>query len=326
MTAKKELATIKPSTAIVSFDDEQLDLIKRTLMKPKDRPATDDELELFAAQCQRTGLDPMTRQIYAIFRWDGRLRQEVMSIQTGIDGFRVVAQRSRKYAGQVGPFWCGPDGQWRDVWLEDTPPKAARVGVVVKGFKEPLFDVAKWDEYVQTYEKNGQHYPSGMWAKMPSNQLAKCAEAKALRRALPNDLGGLYTAEEMAQAENEYYPDAIETSAEPVEPEKMVRKRPKPEPTGPRDVIDTEVVTEAKAEPAPTPAQATGGTAKKASAGQHRFIERLLGQVYGLDSNDRAGRHERVGELLGRPIASLNDLTLDDATTVIDLLNKAAAA
>ena len=179
-----ELSAIKNNALIEAqeWSRERVDTLKRTVC----RGASTDELELFIATAKRTMLSPEARQIFFV---KGR------GIQTSIDGFRTIAQRSGKYAGQVGPFWCGDDGVWSDIWLKSTPPYAAKVGVLRQDWSETCWGVARWSSYNQT---------NPMWKKMPDLMLAKCSESLALRKAFPNDLSGLYTSDEMAQAGKPY--------------------------------------------------------------------------------------------------------------------------
>lgn len=159
--------------------------------------ASAEDLAFFFHQAQRTGLDPFARQIYMINR-GGKY-----GIQTSIDGFRIIAQRSGNYGGQTMVEWCGDDGVWKDVWLSKIPPSAARVGVYYKNSPHATYATAKWDSYAVLNNP--------IWKKMPDVMLAKCAESLALRKAFPNDMSGIYTDEEMAQAEVQ----VIEPKAKP---------------------------------------------------------------------------------------------------------------
>jgi phage recombination protein Bet len=167
----------------IDFNQDQVNLIKSQIA-PK---ATDDELKLFIYQAKRTGLDPLARQIYAIHRKQNGV--EKMTIQTSIDGFRVIAERSGDYGGQDEPVFV-KEGD--DLYCK----------VTVYRFRgetryPAAVGVAYWKEYCPVYDGK----PSGLWAKMPHTMLSKVAEALALRKAYPQDLSGLYTADEMNQAE-----------------------------------------------------------------------------------------------------------------------------
>jgi phage recombination protein Bet len=241
------------------LDDEKRELLARTLCNGASR----DELDLFFNICERTGLDPFARQIYAVRRYDRKAGREVMQTQVSIDGFRLVAQRSGEYAGQTAVAYCGTDGRWVDVWLNEEPPAAARVGVYRKGFVEAVVATALFREYAQR-SKDG--YLTGMWGKMPTVMIAKCAEALALRKAFPAELSGLYTPEEMAQADNPPAaapiaalpaPEVVEATTMPqdapvvVEAPKPVRKRKAPQEAS-TPAPAPAPVAKAEAEPADT--------------------------------------------------------------------------
>ena len=118
----------------------------------------DNEFDTFVEQAERLELDPFCRQIYAVKKEGSR-----MQVLCTIDGLRIVAERSSKYAGQTPAMWCGNDGVWKDVWLEKTPPAACKVGVMRSDFAQPLFAVARYDSYNQ-----GTTY----WTSMPDIMIA----------------------------------------------------------------------------------------------------------------------------------------------------------
>lgn len=192
---------------------EQIDLIKRTIAKG----ATDDELALFIQQCQRTGLDPFNRQIYAVKRWNRQSGRDEMSWQTSIDGLRLIADRTGQYDGQDEAQWCGSNGVWREIWLEKTPPVAARVAVYRKGISRPFVGVARFEAYVQT-TKEGK--PNAFWSRMPDHMIAKVAEALAIRKAFPQETSGIYTREELGE-------QAVDENAPALEASKP-QEKPKP--------------------------------------------------------------------------------------------------
>ncbi len=168
----------------MEMNADQVELIKRTVALG----STDDELKMFLYQCQRTQLDPFSRQIHMIKR-GGRA-----TIQVGIDGYRAIAERTGLYAGNDEYLFNGGLTEFECMKNNNTPEVAtATIRKIVSGNVCVFTASASWREYCP----KGQDF---MWKKMPYLMLGKCAEALALRKAFPNDLSGIYTDEEMAQA------------------------------------------------------------------------------------------------------------------------------
>jgi phage recombination protein Bet len=172
------------------FDPPKLQLIKDTIAKG----CTTDELYLFLYTCQRTGLDPLAKQIYCIKRWDANLGREVATPQTSIDGYRLIADRTGNYAPGRAPTYEESEGG-------GVFSATAYVMKYVRGTWHEVSATAYWNEYVQT-KKGGQL--THMWSTKPRVMLGKCAETLALRRAFPAELSGIYTQEEMPEGEPAY--------------------------------------------------------------------------------------------------------------------------
>ncbi|MBK8150841.1 MAG: phage recombination protein Bet [Acidobacteria bacterium] len=169
---------------------------------------TDLELKMFLQTAKRTGLDPFARQIYCIKRWDGKLKREVAQTQVSIDGFRLIAERSGNYVpGRETTYTFDADGR-----IESA---TAYIKKCVGDVWHEIAATAFYEEYVQ---RTKEGHPNSMWSRMPRVMLGKCAEALALRKAFPAQLSGLYTVDEMGQAEASHYDVTVEPiqSAEPV--------------------------------------------------------------------------------------------------------------
>lgn len=248
---------------------------------------SESELELFLAQAERTGLDPLAGHIIAQKRWDATLEREQLVFYIKIDGLRLIAERTGKYAGQLGPFWCGEDGEWKDVWLSDEPPAAAKVGVLRSDFKEPIWGVARFSSYAQ-FKKDGKLNRS--WAKMPDIMLAKCAEALALRRAFPAQTAGLYLPEELKE-------DA---------PEPQV---PVPDP----QVSEPEMAPAAQPEPEPEPEPELDEKAQR-----KRLVNLISKELTEMGFVTKKEFLDYIHAVVGRKVKSSNDLSLEELAKVLE--------
>ncbi len=267
------------------------------------------DLAVFMHYCQKTQLDPFSRQIYGIMRREKQGDQWVdkFTIQVGIDGFRVIRDR---IASRLGVSVEYEDSRWYDdsgipyeVWVQPGPPAACSLAVLRDGKRFPA--VVRYSAFAQM--RNGK--PTSMWERMDAEQLEKCAEAKALRRAFPHDLGGIYLEDEM-----------------PPQPATPRRVRAVVQAPGPAaDIVHHAEGAPAPADPGPAAPDETPGSGPAAGPGPARpskaatdKLTRLLQQI---PLGDGANEVALIEWLTGHPIDT--DLTKADVATVTSFLEDA---
>lgn len=266
-------------TTTDGFTSQQIDLIRRQIAPD----ASPDELALFLEVCRGTGLNPFMRQIHAVFRnakdrngqWTKR-----MTIQTGIDGYRLLAARTGSLAGIDDVIYDDESGEH---------PNKATVTVwrITQGQRVPFTATARWREYVQT-DKDGK--PQSMWAKMPYLLLGKCAEALALRKAFPAELSGVYTAEEMMQADNTSLPMPEPPFARP-------QPRQTAEATVEASVTEDDApATSSPRNPAPDPRQGEPQASEQQLATIHTLCNKL-GKITPTDPMTYAAARTLISQL-----------------------------
>lgn len=180
-----------------------------------------ESIKLALGYCKAQGLDPMTKPVH-IVPMNVKVKgpkgakdtyEDRDVIMPGIELYRTKAARTGEYAGCSEPEFGPPqkisfkekkwvdnaDGSRSEKWLEGAVlyPEWCRVTVrrLVDGHIVEFTAIEFWDENYATQGRDSEA-PNAMWKKRPRGQIAKCAEAQALRKGFP-EVGALPTAEEL---------------------------------------------------------------------------------------------------------------------------------
>lgn len=205
----------------IEFTEQQ----KKAFKSEFGKGFTDEQFEVCLTFCQIRGLLPGKHVVFQLRKakeWDeiAGARVEVTKIIfiTTIDASRLIAQRTGQYGGQAPEEYIYLDDNGSPSLVSQIPlpqlplppkgtaalprePWAVRTTVFRKDFPQPISSVARFDAYASTYRTQDGVRLSEMWQKRGPEQLAKCSEMLSLRRAFPEELGGLYIAEEFKSEE-----------------------------------------------------------------------------------------------------------------------------
>jgi phage recombination protein Bet len=180
--------------AIVSQDE--LVAVLRSSLYPG---AKDESIRMALSYCRAAGLDPLQKPVHIVPMWDSKAAAYRDVVMPGIGLYRTQASRTGEAAGVSEPEF-GPDVTEVIGGQEITFPAWCRVTVfrlLPNGATAQFTAREFWREnYAVKGGREKSIAPNAMWTKRPYGQLAKCAEAQALRKAFP-ELGAAPTAEEM---------------------------------------------------------------------------------------------------------------------------------
>lgn len=179
---------------------EHADAIRTALKSSLYPGASDDSVDMVLAYCRAADLDPMQKPVHIVPMWDrkaGSMRDVVMP---GIGLYRTNAARTGEFAGMSEPEFgpmvtetLGSRAVTFPEWCKVTAYRQLRTGHVAE-----FTAVEYWVEnYAIKGGKEQDQSPNAMWSKRVRGQLAKCAQAQALRMAFPEAVGAAPTAEEM---------------------------------------------------------------------------------------------------------------------------------
>jgi|WetSurMetagenome_2_1015567.scaffolds.fasta_scaffold35825_7 phage recombination protein Bet len=184
--------------------ETEIQELTRAGIIPADCPPA--QVAIFARVCAERNLSPFSKQIHLVGRWNSKLNKNTYTHQVGIDGFRAIASRTGVFAGSDDCLYDEGLNLYQMIDKGRKQPKTATMTVykIVHGTRCPFTASISWDDYYPG-EKQGF-----MWREKPFIMASKTAESVALRKAFPEDLSGLYTDEEMHQADIVINPVKVE--------------------------------------------------------------------------------------------------------------------
>jgi phage recombination protein Bet len=199
-------------------ENELIDVLRNSLY-PGAKP---ESIKLVLGYCRARGLDPMKKPVHVVPMYNREAGGVIDVVMPGVNSYRTDAARTGEYVGKSEPEY-GPDTTKSLGGVETTFPLWCKIVVkrLIHG-KECEF-VAKeyWLENYATKKRDTQA-PNDMWFRRPYGQLAKCAEAQALRMAFPEETGGTNTNDEMEG--KTFAGTTIDSDAPPVEVKPVARK------------------------------------------------------------------------------------------------------